>query len=153
MKISGIFLLALIHFGVSTCTQKFDVSECKNFHEIRDFDGNYLKSVCYVDKFKNYTEASNFCESKGMQLIETENSSSLLGSVELLDIIWSKPENNPWLWVRFANSECVKLFKEACASYKIRKTKCDESNHFFCEYTRNCKEEESDNEPEKINMN
>jgi hypothetical protein len=137
MKKTTIFLLPLIYLAASTCSQSFDVSLCRNFHEILDLDGNYLKSLCYVNSGKNYTEAFEDCESKGMKLYDVQQTLNFAKLTQFTDTIW-KIEQSAIFWAGFSNIECIKVTKHAYKSYSVAKNNCSQGLHYFCEYSRDC---------------
>jgi hypothetical protein len=74
-----------------------------------------------------------------MKLFEVQDSSSLLGWMELSDFFW-KPENSPYFWVQNPSKECMKLSKPSNKSYNVALNSCSQNMHFICEYNRSCGE-------------
>lgn len=136
MKFSTTILITLFfYFGALTFAESIDISFCRNFHEVQDFDGNYAKTICFVDTSKNYTEAFDFCESKGMKLFDLKDSSSLIAWMEFSRHFWN-PESGPYFWVHISTKKCMKLIKPANKPYKIVENSCAQFMHFICEYNR-----------------
>jgi hypothetical protein len=110
-----------------------DTGICSVKRDLKDSNGNYLKSVCTVYQDKTYNDAAKFCAANNMTLYVAGSIDEKNALLEYSNIQW--PFGTFWIEGNVTNYvNCSVVTNDIRILYDKAENPCIKLNYFNCEY-------------------